>query len=171
MATLATLLCALRRTASGKSIASASRDMDSNNSATSVSTRVNPDCLSRSMMGPGTQALGNPVPALRGHPRDKRAEMRLRSLIVMRVVRHSQKKRPPPVILSPFASLSMTANGLSRNSTHYSFPLSSLGRACLSRPRPATNPSPGPRRLKKAASRSTLSPWERADPLCHALRF
>jgi hypothetical protein len=60
---------------------------------------------------------------------------------------------------------------LSRNSTHYSFPLSSLGRACLSRPRPATNPSPGPRRLKKAASRSTLSPWERADPLCHALRF
>jgi hypothetical protein len=62
-------------------------------------------------------------------------------------------------------------NSLSRNSTHYSFPLSSLGRACLSRPRPATNPSPGPRRLKKAASRSTLSPWERADPLCHALRF
>ena len=60
---------------------------------------------------------------------------------------------------------------LSRNSTHYSFPLSSLGRACLSRPRPATNPSPGPRRLVKAPSRSTLSPWERADPLCHALRF
>jgi hypothetical protein len=33
---------------------------------------------------------------------------------------------------------------LSRNSTHYSFSLSSLGRACLIRPRPATNPSPGP---------------------------
>jgi hypothetical protein len=31
---------------------------------------------------------------------------------------------------------------LPRNSTHYSFPLSSLGRACLIRPRPATNPSP-----------------------------
>ena len=29
-------------------------------------------------------------------------------------------------------------------------------------------PSPGPRRLKKAASRSTLSPWERADLLCDA---
>ena len=48
---------------------------------------------------------------------------------------------------------------LSRNSTHYSFSLSSLGRACLIRPRPATNPSPGPRRLVKAPSRSTLSPW------------
>jgi hypothetical protein len=48
---------------------------------------------------------------------------------------------------------------LCRNSTHYSFPLSSLGRACLVRPRPATNPSPGPRRLMKAPSRSTLSPW------------
>ena len=60
---------------------------------------------------------------------------------------------------------------LSRNSTHYSFPLSSLGQAWLICPRPATNPSPGPRRLVKAPSRSTLSPWERADPLCGALRF
>ena len=48
--------------------------------------------------------------------------------------------------------------GLSRNSAHYSFPLSSLGRACLIRPRSATNPSPGPRRLVKTPSRSTLSP-------------
>jgi hypothetical protein len=48
---------------------------------------------------------------------------------------------------------------LSKNSTHYSFSLSSLGRACLIRPRPATNPSPRLRRLVKAPSRSTLSPW------------
>jgi hypothetical protein len=32
---------------------------------------------------------------------------------------------------------------LSGNSTRYPLPLSSLGRACLIRPRPATNPSPG----------------------------
>jgi hypothetical protein len=47
----------------------------------------------------------------------------------------------------------------SRNSTHCSSLLSSVGRACLIRPRSATNPSPGPRRLVKAPSRSTLSPW------------
>ena len=37
-------------------------------------------------------------------------------------------------------------------------------------PRPdKRNPSPGPRRLTKAPSRSTLSPWERADPF--TIRF
>jgi len=48
---------------------------------------------------------------------------------------------------------------LSRNSTRYSFPLSSLGPGCLMRPPPGSDPSPGPRRLEKAPSRSTLSPW------------
>ena len=34
--------------------------------------------------------------------------------------------------------------------------------ACLIRPRPATDPSPDPRRLEKAPSRDTLCPRERA---------
>ena len=38
-------------------------------------------------------------------------------------------------------------------------------------PRRAGDPSPGPRRLVKAPSRSTLSPRERVDPICDALRF
>jgi hypothetical protein len=47
--------------------------------------------------------------------------------------------------------------------------MSSLSRACLVCPRRATDPSPGPRRLVKAPSRSTLSPWEREEP-AHAER-
>jgi penicillin amidase len=43
------------------------------------------------------------------------------------------------------------------------FPSSGLGRAALASCGPATDPSPGPRRLVRAPSRSTLSPWERAD--------
>ena len=60
------------------------------------------------------------------------------------------------------SELRRSFGALSGNSTHCSFPWSSLGRACLIHPRPATNPSPGPRRLAKAPSRSTLSPRERA---------